>query len=186
MYIYVCVCIYIYIYIYIHTHAYKHWCLYSSIASNKAFFRWWHWVQTWFQSAQAVPQVFAGLTSLWGIPISMLIQSLILVLFYLFPLFGWRMSKISQEYWCCVAKETLASNLDTLLIQPFLTHSPSRSSYFSNLLWCAQSKFLQYIYIYIYTNIHLYVYVYVGKHTCKYFYTHKYIYIYIYIYAHIS
>ena len=34
---------------------------------------------------------------------------------------------------------TLIGN--TLVIQPFLTHCSCRSSYFSNLCWCAQSKF---------------------------------------------
>ena len=30
---------------------------------------------------------------------------------------------------------------NTFVIQPFLTHCSRRSSYFSNLCWCAQSKF---------------------------------------------
>ena len=30
---------------------------------------------------------------------------------------------------------------NTFVIQPFLTHCSCRSSYFSNLRWCAQSKF---------------------------------------------
>ena len=30
---------------------------------------------------------------------------------------------------------------NTLVIQPFLTHCSRRSSYFSNLRWCTQSKF---------------------------------------------
>ena len=35
----------------------------------------------------------------------------------------------------------LTSIGNTFVIQPFLTHCSRRSSYFSNLCWCAQSKF---------------------------------------------
>ena len=35
----------------------------------------------------------------------------------------------------------LTSIRNTFVIQPFLTHCSHRSSYFSNLRWCAQSKF---------------------------------------------
>ena len=64
------------------------WYLYSSITSDKAFIRWWLWVQAWFRGRSIIttnpeclpqqylmtPPDFVALSSLYGIAIFMLMQ----------------------------------------------------------------------------------------------------------------
>ena len=60
-----------------------------------------------------IPSDFVGLSSLYGIAMSALMQlEPYLWSFYVFPLVWWRKFKISQEYGGWVGYETLVSDLD--------------------------------------------------------------------------
>ena len=115
--------------------------MYNSIASNKAFIRWWLWVQVWLRGRSIITtsperpsrisqHQTVRLLSLYGIAIPTLMQ--------LEPYLG-SFSYISS----CLMEEALHPTLigNTFVIQPFLTHCSRRSSYFSNLRWCALLKF---------------------------------------------
>ena len=96
IYIYICVCVCVCVLV-----LYNDWYLYSRIVSNKAFIRWWFWVQEWFRGWSIITtnperpsthsryrQDFVGLTSLNGITISTLMQlePYLGSFFYVFPL----------------------------------------------------------------------------------------------------
>ena len=160
-------------YIYI---SYIDWCLFSSIVSNKAFIRWWLGVQVWFRGwniittnpeRPSIPPDFVGLMSFCGIAISMLMQlEPCLESFFMYFLLSDEESPRlvkNTEVELVMKTRHLTAIGNMLVIQLFLTHHSCWSSYFSNLHWCALSKFpskgsvnsitttfLIYIYIYIY------------------------------------
>ena len=128
--------------IYIYISSYNDWCLYSSIACNKAFIRWWLWVQKWFQSQNIItiwaPEQylmtlpdFVRLLSLYRIAKSMLMQ---LEPYLFLCISSCLMEKVQNAGVELVMKPQHPTSIgNTLVIQPFLTNCSRKSSYFSNL-----------------------------------------------------
>ena len=143
----------------IHTQvSYNNWCLYNSTASNKAFIRWWLWVQAWFRgwsiitTSQECPssiswhhQTLSDCCHSMGLPYPCWCSyTLILDLFRVFPLVWWRKSKISQENGGWVGNETSASNFD----RKYICYPAISDTLFSQILIFFQLT-LMYIYIYV-------------------------------------
>ena len=90
-----------------------------------------------------IPPDFVALTSLCGIAISTLMQ---LVLSWIFMYFffsdGESLRLVKNTEIGLVIKPRHPTSIgNTLVIQSFSANCSCRSSYFSNLRWCAQSKF---------------------------------------------
>ena len=147
-------CLYIYIYIYV---SYNNSCLYHSIASNKVFIKWWLSVQAWFRGRSIIttsperPAVFYDTTRLCQIVVTLwdchthadAVRDLAWVFSMHFFLSDGGSPRLVKKTVVELAIKPLhpTSIGITFVIQPFLTHCSRRSSYFSHLRWCAQSKF---------------------------------------------
>ena len=134
--------------------------MYNGIDSNKAFIRWWLWVQAWFRG-QSIITTCPGRPS----SISRYHQTLIVVplwdchihadagraLSWIFSMYfllsDGGSPRLVQKTEVELAMKPLhpTSIGNAFVIQPFLTHCSRRSSYFSDLRWCAQSKFYFFI-----------------------------------------
>ena len=136
---------------------YNDWTLYSRIAFNKASIRWWLWVPAWFRGWSIITnspqrpcsnlrckQNLLDCHHFMGLPYSRwYILNFILDFFMHFLLSdGERTRLVKNAEVELVIKPRHATSIgNTLVIQLFFTYCSRRSSYFSNLRWCAQSKF---------------------------------------------
>ena len=137
--------------------SYNNWCLYNSIASNKAFIRWWLWVQAWFRGRSIIttspehPAVSHDTTRLCQIVVALwdcqihadAVRALSWIFSMYFLLSDGGSPRLVKKTEVELAIKPLhpTSIGNTFVIQPFLIHYSRRSSYFSNLRWCGQSKF---------------------------------------------
>ena len=124
--------------------SYHNWCLYSSITFNKAFIRWWLWVQTSFRGRSiittrperpsSIPRHHKTLLDcrpyVIVIPTMLQLEPYLESFFNVYPLVWWGKSKISQEYGGWVGNETLASDLD----RKYVGYSAISDTLFSQIL----------------------------------------------------
>ena len=108
------------IYIYIYIGSYNDWCLYTSIASNKALIRWWLWVHA--DAVKALSWIFFMYFLLSDREIPRLVKN--------------------AEVELVMKPRHPTSIENTWVIQPFLTHCSRRPSYFfPTYAVVSQSKF---------------------------------------------
>ena len=130
----------------------------SGFASNKIFIRWWPWVQAWFRSQSIITtnpvpppvsishntmRLYWMVFNLYECHIrSDAVTVLFWIFFFIYSLFSAGESPslvINVEVEFEIKPRHQISRGNMSVDQPFLTHCSRRSSYFSNLRWCAQS-----------------------------------------------